>query len=311
MATDRALLTRLRVLACKTETTTGTAIALSATDALYNVMEMAYSAEIPPTEREGQGSMSKLVPIPGARTGKLTFKHEVNGLGSAGDPAWLINFIGSCGFALTAGAWNPTNAPIATSTFGGYIDGRMFSLSGAMGKVTFDAEAGKPMVGSYEFQGLHQLPTAAALLAPTYPVVAPPRFAASTLTIGGAAYRIGKVQIVIENTLVMREDGSDASATGYHGCAITNRKITIKVSPEAQALGTKDWYAAHLAMTSAAFSLAMGSSANNIITFAAPAMTLLNPPGYEDDNGIYRDSLEFSCNRSASAGDDELSITSS
>jgi hypothetical protein len=309
MATDRALLTRLRVMAAKVETTTGTAEALTTAEGLYNVMDMSANPDIPPTEREGQGSLDDLAPVHGPRKGVWQFKHEVVGLGSAGDPAWLTNFIGSCGFALDTGVWKPSSTDQTTLTLGAYIDGRFKSIAGAMGKVTFDFMAGKPVVGSYEYNGVWQAPSAVALLAPTYPTVIPPRWAGTAMTIGGTAYKIGKMQIVIDNTLTMREhNGND---TGYHACQITRRKITVKVSPEAQALGTKDWYAAHVAGTEAALSAAVGSSANNIITFAAPKMVLLNPPQDEDDGGIYRDALEFVCIRNTAAGDNSFSITAS
>lgn len=307
MATDRALMSRFRVMAAKVETTTGTAISLSATDGQFNVMDMAVSAEIPPTEREGQGSLTDLPPVPGARMGKLTFKHEVFGKGASGDPGWLSTLVGSCGFAVNTGVWYPISPSIQTSSFGAYIDGRFFSISGAMGKVTFDFEAGKPVMGSYEFNGVWNAPSDVAIIAPTYPTVIPPRFAAATLTIGGTQYRIGKAQLILDNTLYMRQDVSHVS--GYHSCAIVKRRYTLKVSPEAVALATKDWYAAHLAGTTFALNLVVGGTANNIITFTAPRLALINAPQNEDDSGIYRDGLEFLC--TSATQDAEITIAAS
>jgi hypothetical protein len=309
MATDRALLTKLSVFAAAIETTTGTAATLSATEAKFNAMDMSYTAEIPPNERQGQGSMSPLQPVPGARSARLQVKTEVSGNGASGDPPWLSTLIASCGFTNSAGTWKPINGPITTLSLGGFYDGRKYLMTGAMGGFTLDGQAGNPAVISYDFMGVHGVPTDVALLTPTYPTVIPPRFAASTLTIGGSAYKIGKVQIAVENNLKMREDVTHVS--GHHACAITGRRILVRVSPESSLFATKDWYAAHLAGTTAALSLVFGSVANNIITIAAPKMVLLNPPQMEDDDGIMRDALEFVCVRSAAAGDDELTLAAS
>jgi hypothetical protein len=306
MAVDRALLTKLSVLAAKTETTTGTAESLTSAEGAFNVMDALFVPDIPPTRRQGQGSLTELPPVPGARSGKLTFKHEVFGKGASGDPGWLTTFIGNCGFAVAAGTWKPISASSSTATFGGYVDGLKFLMSGCAGKVTFDFEAGKPVVGSYEYNGLWLPPTDVALLAPTYPTVIPPRFANSTLTWGGSALRIGKMQIIIENTLAMRESGEDSSNTGYHACQITNRQITIKVSPEASLIATRDFYTAHTAGTTYALNCVIGSAANNTITFTAPRLALLNPPQQEDDNGIFRHGLEFLC--TSATADSELTI---
>lgn len=242
--------------------------------------------------------------------GRVTFKHEVVGSGSATDPTWMSVFLACCGFVGDTGTYSPKSGASATATIGGYVDGRLFNVLGAMGKVTFDAEAGKPMVGSYEFNGVWAAPTATDLVTPTYPTVIPPRFAAATLTFGGTAYRIPKVSIVIDNTLVMRQEGN-GSASGYHACGIFGRKISVKVNPEALPLGTQDWYAGHLAGTTYALSLVLGATTHNIITFTAGNLVLLNPPQYEDDNGIYRDSLEFVATSTSSTGDDELTIAAS
>jgi Phage tail tube protein len=310
MATDRALLTKLQILAAKVESTTGTAETLAAADAAMNVMDMnAIEADIPAVERQSQGTMSQLPPVPGARMGKVTFKHEVMGSGVSGaDPKWMTVLLGACGLAVAGGTWKPTSTPIQTITIGGYVDGRLFEIAGAMGKVTFDGEAGQPVLGSYEFQGLWVPPTAVALLSPTYPTVIPPRFAGATLAVGATSIHVPKFQLVIENTLKMREDVAQTGASGYHACAIVDRKITLNISPEAVALGTLDWYAAHLAGTSYTFNLVLGGSAHNTITIASPRMVLLNPPKYENDSGIYRDGLSFRPYSYTAGGDDELTI---
>ena len=46
----------------------------------------------------------------------------------------------------------------------------------------------------------------------------------------------------------------------------------------------------------------------NIITINVPVAQLMEPPKDKDRNGVLVDDLVFQCNRSAAAGDDELSI---
>jgi hypothetical protein len=120
-------------------------------------------------------------------------------------------------------------------------------------------------------------------------------------------FPVPKIEISVENTLYMREDITTAS--GFAACCIVNRKITVKVAPEALSLGTQDWFANHL--TSAIYALNLvigGATAGNSFTITAPNLVLMNPPGYEDRSGLLADSLEFLACRSTSAGDDELSI---
>jgi hypothetical protein len=310
MAIDQALLTRQRVLAAKIETTTGTPETLANVDGVINVFDAKMDATIPPNEREGQGqgALSWLFPVPGARQGKCSFKSEMVGSGTPGtDPLWLSVLLATCGFQKTTGVWYPQTGCPTTATLGLYQSGRLLCTSGAMGKVTFECQAGNPVMGTYEYEGVWQPPTSQALLAPAYPLVVPPRFATATFTVGGHTYRIGKLTLTIDNTVTMREDASDIS--GYHAAAITNRKITIKVSPEALPLSTQDWFAAHLADTNAgAIDFTLGSVSGNQIEFHAPNVYLMNPPQLEDGNGIYRDALEFLCVRNSSIGDDEISI---
>jgi hypothetical protein len=66
-----------------------------------------------------------------------------------------------------------------------------------------------------------------------------------------------------------------------------------------------------VAGTTAAFSCAVGSGSNNIITIAAPVAQLMQTPDDEDNDGYMIDSLTFALTKSAAAGDDEFSLTCS
>ena len=300
MAVTGALLTRQRVLKAGIETTTGTA-ASTMVD-LLNVLDPKIDPTIPATEREAMNTLSYLVPVPGARMGKATFKSEL--IGGASDPAWAATLLSACGFLGSSHVYAPKTGNQATATIGAYIAGRLLEITGAMGKVTFELEVGKPGYADWEFNGIWQPATTASVPAPTKPTVIPPRVAGITFTIGSTVYNVPKIEITVDNTLYMREDVTNVS--GYAGCFITVRKITVKVSPEA--LTTKDWFADHLAGTGAALAIQLGTTGNEI-SFAAPNLVLLNPPQYEDRSGIYADNLEFLAAGNSSVGDDELTIT--
>jgi hypothetical protein len=77
---------------------------------------------------------------------------------------------------------------------------------------------------------------------------------------------------------------------------------------EATLLATKDWYTIHSAKTEAALSLAIGSGSNGVVTIAAPKLQLIDPPKKTIREGILYYTLMYGLNKSAAAGDDELTI---
>lgn len=307
MATDHPLLTRVRVGAVKTETTTGTAISLAGADGALNFFDPKIAATIPPTERQAQGSLTSLAPIPGARMGKFTAKTELYNAASA--PLWLSTMLLACGCQVSSGGvYSPLTGAVNTITAGLYQDGTTLkSIAGAQGNLKMSGVYGKPVELDWEFSGVWQPPSSTAIIAPTYPSALPPRFAGATITVGAVAYRISKFDFDFGNTVVMREDVSNVA--GYHSAFITGRKPVIKIDPESVPLTTEDWYAAHLAGTTMAFSCAVGSGSNGIITIAAANLQLLNAPQDGDRNGLRTDDLEFLC--TSTTADGEFTITPS
>lgn len=306
MATDAPILSRVRVLAAAVETTTGTPASLSGTTAVFNVFDPKLDYQIPPSERQAQGSITALNPIPGARMGKCTFKTEIYNASSP--PQWLSVLLVGCGFqALSGNIYSPQTGAATTITLGLYQAGRLKQLAGAQGNFKITGEYGKPVIIEWEFTGKWVAPTSTAIIAPTYPTVQPPRFAGATVTYASTAYKQSKLEFDMGNVVSPRQDISDAS--GYHSFIVTARKPVLKVDPEALLLSTQDFYAGHIAETSYAFSCAIGTVSNNIITIAAGALQLLNPPQDGDRAGILTDDLEFLC--TSTTADGELTITGS
>jgi hypothetical protein len=308
MAYEPALLVRQRVGAAVAEVTTGTPVALTAAEAAFNMFNPAMRATIPNFAREGQSSLSQLASVPGARMGEMEFETELFNSGTATNPTWATVLLLAAGFSGSGGAYTPVtgSASYVSLTLGLFTDGRLKTIAGSVGDLTISGKAGQPVRSKWKFQGVWQPPSATALVAPTYPTVIPPRFAGSTVTIGGATYKVTEFSLSMGNVIAMRENGGHVSA--YHSAVITDRKPTLRVTIEANPFGTYDPYAVHLAGTEVAFSLALGSGSNGVVTIAAPKAQLTQPPEDGDNNGVLLDVLTFQLNR-GSTGDDELSIT--
>jgi hypothetical protein len=312
MSLDAPILSRQKIIAFAPETTTGTPIALQGSNGAYvNAFDAKLNYDIKPTERRGQGSLSRLNPVPGARSGKFTFSSELFGSGTAATAPGYSSLLLACGMQLTSAVYTPLTGGTSTLTMGIYqgagTAARFKSIVGSVGDLTIKGSTGAPVMLDWSFMGVHVAPTTVTDIAPTYPTTIPPRCAGGAITIGGTAYRVGAFEIAFGNKIALRKDISQVS--GYHSGYIVDRNITLKLSPEALPLTSEDWYAAHLAGTTLAFSMTVGGTAGNEFTIAAPVLQLLNPPQDEDDDDILKDGLQFQCVRNSAAGDDELSIT--
>lgn len=306
MATDVCKLEREQNWALKVETTTGTPIALGASDGTVNVWDPMLDPDIAFLRREGQGtSIDPITGALGARGAKVGFTTEL--YGSATVPGYGDALL-AAGALLTSRTYSFPTPTINTTTLtvGAYQSGWLLSASGVKLNWVLTGKTGERCMNRFEGTGLWQVPTAVSQIAPTYVTTVAPRFASATFTIGGTAELISDFELNLNNNIVYREDPSDV--TGYHAACITDRNITFKCSPERKALATRDWYAAYLAGTEYALNLVIGGSANNIITITAPKMQLSAPPVKGSRNGILVDNLTFQLNRSASAGDDALVV---
>lgn len=89
---------------------------------------------------------------------KFTFEVELAGSGTAGTaPAWSL-LLQACGFAetVTAGqdvTFNPVSEGEPTLTMYGYLDGTLFTISGAKGNVSLELNSKQIPVLKFEFTG--------------------------------------------------------------------------------------------------------------------------------------------------------------
>lgn len=278
MATDSAKLDVIRLLAAKVETTTGTAIAVTGTDATYIIMNPQMTPDQPLNEREAMAGKGQLQGSAGAQSGKLTFEVELSGSGSSGGvPDWATVFLPACDFTNSAGTFARTNN-VTTLTMVLYEDGLKRTLSGAKGTFKLTLVSGKPGRLAFEFTGRYEDEADAAILSPTFPTVLAPVFKGATCTIGGYTPKISTFEFDAGNTVIMREDATDA--TGYHAAAIPQHKATFTLDPETDSIANRDWFTKYKGSSEEAVNVVVGATANNTITLAATkAQTTKSPRG--------------------------------
>ena len=303
------LITRQRVIAAKVEGVAGTPEALTATEGQFNVFDPALVPNIEMNQREGQSSLSMLPSVTSRRGSEITFENELHGSNSVGvQPDWADVFLLACGFKKAVGVYTPeTGSPTAkTLTIGMFEDGRFRSMAGAMGNLVMRFRSGDPVRLAWTFGGVWELPVDAALIAPTFPTVLPPRFASATMTIEGRTYKISNLEINLNNEMTLREDPTTAS--GLCTAVIVNRRVTFTVDPEAELLAAQDWFDEWITHKEVALQIIVGSAADNTMQIDIPKAQVMNvQPG--DREGTMVDALEFQANRDTSAGDDEIVIT--
>jgi hypothetical protein len=306
------ILTRQRLMCAKVESTLGTPedMTVAATGAM-NILDMSRSPSTPFTETPAQNGLGKRKGIAGARMGTMQFSLHMVGLGSSGLPYWA-NLLGACGGAYTSQTFAPVvdNGTGATLGLfrGASTTARLFKMAGAMGNAVMRFVAGEVCPIQFTFTGKIYTATTATLPTVTHPTALPPRFVSGTLTVGGTTFVVDELEFDMGNVVVMRQDGTDTSNSGYISAWIADRAPRVRISPEALGLATKDWDADFFASNTAALSVVLGGTANNIITLAAPAMQLVTPPSDGDRNGIYTDVLEFNCNQNSDTEDSEYTI---
>lgn len=315
------MLRKRSILAAKLETTIGTAISLGASDAVFiPVMDFEITPEAEHHEREAPGSFSRLPGVVGARSGKASFKIEMAGAGSDANPAWADTFLPACGLVVTDDSGAPrafallSQAPVAaaencrTITIGKYTDGRLTTISGAMGNVKIIGENGKVAYLEFEFTGKYVSETDTALIVPTLPTLVPPRASNITLTIGGNTVQTAKFEIDLGNDIKLIEDMTTGGGTpGYAHAVIVDRNPMLKLQRNSVLVATDDIYGAWLAGTTKAIVIAIGGATWNKIEIAAPAAryTEIKPA---DNGGLAADDMTLQLTRT-SANDNELTLT--
>lgn len=302
------MLKKRTVVAAKVETTVGTDITPSASDAVWNAYNVSIQPTIETIDRERQGGFSRLPAAFGARSGIV--KLSIDLIGGESDPFWASVALPACGWVDTAGTYSPISKPAGASggpktlTISVYEDGLLKKITGAVGNFVLNCMAGKPVRADFTFTGCWVAPTDVSIITPTYETAIPPRFASSTVTIASYTPLISTLTIDSGNTIMLREDATKAS--GYHSALITDRKVVGTLDPETSLVATQNTWGQWIASTEQALSVVIGSSGNQI-TIAAPKLQFTNVQEADRDK-LLIDTVSFQCNGSSSLGDDELTF---
>lgn len=270
MAVDNTpLLTRKRLLAAKVETTTGTPVALLAADGAFHYDNVKIVDETDSDERETPGTFNDFGAIPGPYPARVTFDVHLMGGGGSGLPLWATLLLPACDMSATGSTYSCNNgaATVVTLTIGVYEHGRLTVVSGCQGTFKIPFSAGHFGKASFDFRGIAQADSDAALITPTFPSVKPPRWAnASAIAFGAFTPRLSKAEFDLGNVVELREDPNDTS--GIRSAIIVNRKSKLTADPESTLVATRDWKTLMRASTEEVVTAVLGANAGNIITIS-------------------------------------------
>lgn len=296
-------------LAAKIEDTEGTPESLAAADAVL-ASEIKFDPDVNLEELNLQSSsLSPFPGVAGGRMGRMTFKCELKGSGTAGTEPEIGKLIKACGYGETiVGGTSATYVPASTGipslTMAKYMDGKRYLMAGARGNFTINLNAGKPGWINFDFLGTSITDSDTSLLTGiSYQTSRAQPFQNANFTINSYSAIIEALAIASGNTLALREDANSEQA--YLSAAITKRLATLKLNPEDVLLATHDFWAAWEAGTLVALSAQLGQTAGNILTITAPKVQY-GKVGQGSRNGIAVNEIDATLRRNA--GDDELSL---
>jgi len=301
------LLARKKVLAAKIETTVGTAISLTGSDAAFNVFDATIQPTIEFVSRMGQAAFGSITGSVGQASGTLTFRTELFGDGAGGVPGWASTLLPACGFTNSTGTFSPkSEAPgsnVKTLTMGLYVDGVFKSIRGAVGNCVVTIVPGKPVDLNWTFTGAWVTPTDVALLAPTYPTLLPMRATSGTVTLGAFAPCFSSMTIDFGNQIVPRTCA--ASTNGLHSYIITNRMPVGTLDPEAKLVASYPAYGEWITSVERVMTATFSDATDNV-SFVGSKFQLTNVQE-ADREGLQTDTLTYQLNR-GNGGNDELTI---
>lgn len=305
-----ALLRRVSVLAASIEATSGTVETLDAADAALNVYDVQFSQNIATEERPGQGAFSHAAQVPGLYLAQVTFKTEIAGDGAGGVPGWASTFLPACGWVNSGGTFSPKSevpgSNVKTLTINFYINGRRQQLRGCAGTFNIVLPTGRLGMFEWTFTGVKVATADATILAPTYPTVAPMRAVAETLTWGSWVPKVESISVAANNEVIVRENAAQSDGSGLAAALITARRPTITLNPESELVATADPWGDFIARTSRAFTYEIDNGTDRFVLSAPVAQVISLGEGDRGGNAI--DEITLQCNKSAAAGNDELTI---
>lgn len=291
------------------ESVYGTAVALTATDAIRTHELKCNPFVASPIERNLDGSAfgNSGAIHPGAYI-EVEFDVEMCGSGTAGTaPAYGALFkacqMSETVVAVTSVTYAPASNGTTSLTLYYQLDGQRHALKGARGSwsIKFDSQ-GIPYF-HFKFTGLWVDPVSIADLVPDFTGFTTPR---PVTVVHTPTVNLHALASVYKS--FMYDHGNDVqyfNNPGEEFVDIMDRKPKGSISLLAPALSTKNYFTTAKSDTSGALTLVHGMTAGNIITFAAP-LTQILAPKYGDDKG--RAMLDADLAFLYNSGDDEMSL---
>lgn len=261
-----ALLTEF---AAKVETTKGTLIAMTGTDAAMNVFDSEVLDNTQMIERRSQGTWYRLPFVPGAYAGAARARIELSGSGSSGGvPLWATTLLAACGLKNTAGSFAPTllyDTEQTSISVAKYVNGKVRRLAGAMGTFTLNVQNGtNATIPSLDFElmGIFNSEADVSLITPTRPTVKPSR-GITSLTIDTVATCVGSLTFALQAGVIMLPCNG---TSGFKSAAITDFNPLLTINPEESLVSDKDWLSTMRNSSEVDIVTTFGASANNTVT---------------------------------------------
>lgn len=295
MAKTRSKVTKRSPFGLNLEDDTGTYNAPSVTEANWVVSDAEITYDETFNERMDQLGQA-IAGVPGFASADVKFTSELLGNGASGLPL-LGKALQCCGLHLDTDTLTPLAGTQTgeTASVAFWRDGRLKTAAGCAFNAVLKGESGKVSMVEFEGKGVRKtavIDTAAPI--PARPSVLPPVLMGATLSVGGSSLGVPDYELDLGVEVVERQDITDDYGILAYQPIPGVPKLTLK--PEQLALSTRDWFNLYATSAELAFSLTIGSVANNKIIITAPAIQLVRDPRDEDDNGKLRDELEFQCN---------------
>lgn len=307
------MLDRVSVLAAKVESTVGTDVTPSASDATFNIFNARIEPMIEMEEREGQGGFDRLAAQSSARTAKATFKTYFQWDGTATEPSWAEVFLPACGWVKSSQTYSPVSLPTGTSssdprslTISHYVNGVLRKITGAVGTFKATLISGKLAYIDWEFTGVWAGETDASIITPTYVTDTNYKWASGVCQWNNVDLLAAQAVIDAGNVIHMREDPSKAS--GYLAGIITDRYPKITIDPEKVLVATQDRHGLWLSNTEYALELHLKGAGNSVLQFDAPKAQIMKIT-HADRDKLVVDQIEMACNKNGATHDACLSIT--
>lgn len=248
--------------------------------------------------------------IAGEKHVELELEVELAGGGAAGTaPAWGP-LLRACGFAETIDAgvdvqYNPISDDEESISVYVHRDGVLHKFSGGRGSVSLGLSTNQIPVLKFKFLGLLGTITNTALPTADYTAFVAPLPVTTTNTTGfslhGVALSFSQLDIDMAVETVKHQVVGPASSI-----LVVDRKPSGTVVVQEPALATLDLYTKARDASLGALALTHGTTAGNIIEFAAPKVGT-GSPTEQDLNGVQMLSLPLTIN--PDTGNDELVIT--